>query len=293
MTAFAAWLHDNQSNDPALVRLKAFAVANAARWPYWSDEAIDYIGAIRATNPALPPADETALISAVVNYYALWKSGLKSQGVWSLLFGNLGKIVLVIFGIYFAYLLQKGLLLETLNNADQVRGMVTFFFVLVTTSVILLVALGIFWLQDDNAVKVRFEAAKDLLTIVIGVLGTIMGFYFGSATTGTANLALLSTSLTPPSVAAGESATLASQISGGSKPYKYSIVFTDPTGAVTPAQLKTMNVAATDSADGKIEKKIAVPADAKSAVLFFTLTATDSKNTSTQNGGALFVEKKP
>ncbi len=55
------------------------------------------------------------------------------------------------------------------------------------------VALGIFWLQDNDAVKVRFDAAKDLLTIVIGVLGTIMGFYFGSATTGTANLALINT----------------------------------------------------------------------------------------------------
>lgn len=264
-----------------------FAGNQATRWPYWSDDAIDYIGVIRATNPALSPDTERSLIATVVNYFALWKASQQSRGFLQLIGDNIGKFVLVGFGIYFAYLLQKGLLLDTLDNADQVRGMVTFFFVLVTTSIILLVALGIFWLQDDNAVKVRFEAAKDLLTIVIGVLGTIMGFYFGSATSSTANLALLNTSLTPPALSAGQTATLVSQVNGGSKPYKYSVVFTDQTGT----QVKALSVALTETGDGKINKKIEVPKDTKPGIVFFTLTATDKNNTSTQGGGALFIQQ--
>jgi hypothetical protein len=43
----------------------------------------------------------------------------------------------------------------------------------------LLIAITTFWMPKDD-VQVRFEKAKDLLTIVIGVLGTILGFYFGS-----------------------------------------------------------------------------------------------------------------
>ena len=170
--------------------LRTFATTNLADWPYWSDETKPYTDLIGSK---AAPADQKALTATLTAYRARWNKERKVAGFWQMIGNNFGKIVLVAFGIYFAYLLQKGLLLETLDNPEQVRGMLTFFFVLVTTSIILLFALGIFWLQDNDAVKVRFDAAKDLLTIVIGVLGTIMGFYFGSATTGTANLALINT----------------------------------------------------------------------------------------------------
>lgn len=290
MTAFATWLYGlDAQGDPALGALKTFATTQSANWPYWSNKPKPYIDLIRTNAPA---ADQDALTATFTTYYARWKSEAATLGFWQFLTDNLGKFVLVAFGIYFAYLLQQGLLLKNLDNAEQVRGMVTFFFVLVTTSVILLVALGIFWLQDDSAVKARFDAAKDLLTIVIGVLGTIMGFYFGSATSGTANLALVNTSLTPPTIQAGETATLSGQVNGGSKPYKYSVVFADPTNNVTPAQLEAMKPKAADTTDGRIVEKIKIPPDAKSSVVFFTLTVTDSKKISTQSGGALFIEPK-
>ena len=280
MAGFAGWLHEvNEPNDAALAALKTFAAAQGTQWPYWSDTPKSYIELIAK---AAPESDRSGLTATLSTYYARWKSESKS----SWLRVDIGKLVLVFFGIVFVGLLYKGIGIP-LDNADQVRGMVTFFFVLVTTSIILLVALGIFWLQDDNAVKIRFESAKDLLTLVIGVLGTIMGFYFGSATSGTANLALLSTSLTPPTIAAGQTATLVSTINGGARPYKYSAVFTDQNGA----QVKALNVALTDSPDGKIDRKIEVPKDAKPGVVFFTLTATDKNSVSTQGGGALFVQQ--
>lgn len=286
MVSFAAWLHENKDIHTDLAPLLGFADANAARWPYWSDEAVDYMGAIRAINP--PEQDK--LTALVVKYYAVWKSEQKSPTFLEIIYSNFGKIVLVGFGIYFANLLHKGLLLDTLDNPEQVRGMVTFFFVLVTTSIILLFALGIFWLQDNESVKARFEAAKDLLTIVIGVLGTIMGFYFGTATNGTANFALLNTSLTPPVITAGQSATLVSQVSGGAKPYKYSLVFTDATGV----QMKPpMSTATPVDTDGKIERKIEVPAETKGGILFYVLTVTDKNNVASQTGGALTIQPKP
>jgi len=39
-------------------------------------------------------------------------------------------------------------------------------------------------LEVDN----RFNRAKELLTIIIGVLGTILGFYYGSLTGGESRL---------------------------------------------------------------------------------------------------------
>ena len=61
----------------------------------------------------------------------------------------------------------------------QARGLITFLFAFATIAIMLLVAITTFWMPKDD-VQVRFEKAKDLLTILIAVIGTILGFYFGT-----------------------------------------------------------------------------------------------------------------
>jgi hypothetical protein len=61
---------------------------------------------------------------------------------------------------------------------DKARGLITFLFAFATIAIIILIAIATFWMSKDD-VEVRFSKAKDLLTIIIGVLGTILGFYFG------------------------------------------------------------------------------------------------------------------
>jgi hypothetical protein len=62
---------------------------------------------------------------------------------------------------------------------DQARGLITFLFAFATIAIIILIAITTFWMPKDEF-QARFDKAKDLLTILIGVLGTILGFYFGS-----------------------------------------------------------------------------------------------------------------
>lgn len=290
MPNFGVWLHNFEPAQQSVQNLRSFANANTA-WPYWSDQLADYIAVIRASTAAQPQQD--ALIATLSQAYADWKADqpkTNASGSWPA--GTLGKFVLVLFGIAFVVLLWRGVFHNTLDNAEQVRGMVTFFFVLVTTSVILLIALGIFWIQEDSAVKVRFEAAKDLLTMVIGVLGTIMGFYFGSATGAGTPLTLVSAAFAPMSIQPGAASELTADVVGGTKPYKYTIAFTAPSGTITDAEIAQMTPKPGTSSEGKIAEKLTVPAAAKSALVAYTLTVTDSKSTSTTSKGTIFVEPK-
>ena len=74
------------------------------------------------------------------------------------------------------------------------------------------------------------------MTSLIGILGTIVGFYFGATQlSGTAGhgaaqaLTLASFSTTPAKPAKGETLTLHATVSGGQSPYSYTIRFTQDT----------------------------------------------------------------
>ena len=202
------------------------------------------------------------------------------------------RIGIIALGIVIAGLLGFGLWYSsfTFGQTDQVRGFITFFFVVATTGIILLIALSLFWNTDaDDAIK-RFGAAKELLTLVIGVLGTIMGFYFGSVTTGTANMSIGGIAVTPLVVHGGQETMLNGRFNGGTKPYTYKVIFADPSGTITSAQLDKMKIDDGKSDDGAFTSKIKVPSDVKSAVVFYTLSASDAKSVSAMSNGALYVE---
>ncbi len=204
-----------------------------------------------------------------------------------------GKIALIVVGLVFVALMAGGLFFSdfysSLARTEQVRGLITFLFVLVATSIILVFALGIFWVETSDDVTKRFTAAKDLLTIVVGIVGTIMGFYFGTATGDSANMSV--SAFSPPVVHAAESVTMTGHINGGAKPYKYSITFTDPNKTLTAEQLSALGHS-DESKDGTISWKITGPAvkDGVEAVANFKVTVTDAKNVNTTSNGILYIE---
>lgn len=193
MADFAPWLHGLTSDEPDLKILRDFATSKGADWPYWSNDRADYEKVI--DSDAADDATKKARRDALAGYFKLWqheqKNPAPSAGTSWLPGVNAGKIGLALFGLAFAYFLyvfltRKGFL-DSLALIDHARGLITFFVVLATTGVIVLVALGIFWVENADDAKKRFESAKELLSIVIGVLGTILGFYFGTAVKDTTN----------------------------------------------------------------------------------------------------------
>jgi hypothetical protein len=162
--------------------------------------------------------------------------------------------------------------MEPLRDQAFARGVITFVICMATIALaFILVFLAFFGGTDDNG----FRRAREVFTVLTGILGTIVGFYFGTAGTDTQ----------PPTVNGPRFALLADgqlnvtgHIVGGKGPYKYKLSF-DP----KPPQ-KTVNEGLSE--DGWVEQ--AVTAVDKVSV---TLQVTDSQGRTAEKTGE--YEKKP
>ena len=125
----------------------------------------------------------------------------------------------VLFLSFLGYVLTNERMFSLYISADGGRGLLTFLFGSTTIGVILLIAVSLFWM-DKNEIEERFGKSKDLLAIVISVLGTILGFYYGTASASgdkTGPFALTITKPPPPDSQAPVS--IEGFITGGAAPY--------------------------------------------------------------------------
>src|SRR5882762_5694132 len=99
---------------------------------------------------------------------------------------NVGLVVLGVLGITLVLSIVLGLFIRSsivreLASPDLARGVITFIFAVGTVGIALLLAVGA--LVGQHSVE-EFAKAKEILTVLIGVFGTILGFYFGTAAGG-------------------------------------------------------------------------------------------------------------
>ena len=66
------------------------------------------------------------------------------------------------------------------GGSNVARGLITFLVAIVTVAIAIILTLSAV-MSSSKDYKERFALGKEILTIFIGVLGTIVGFYFGSA----------------------------------------------------------------------------------------------------------------
>jgi hypothetical protein len=147
-----------------------------------------------------------------------------------------------------------------LRTTEVARGLITFLVAFATVAIAVILALyAVVNGAKEGEAKERFALGKEVLTTLIGVLGTIVGFYFGSSTGSQVQEDRKLLKITPPVVQIapvslsnerpkkGEAVSVASFVYGGKPPYHYTLSFLPAN--VVPAISRT-------TADGTIKEDI-------------------------------------
>src|SRR5207253_2413672 len=94
------------------------------------------------------------------------------------LFG-VGVVLFLILGVIGPYSI-----LGDLADIEKARGLITFLIAFGTVAIALILSISVIISRGARAQQ-RFTQGKEVLTVLIGVLGTIAGFYFGTSAKGT------------------------------------------------------------------------------------------------------------
>lgn len=252
MADFARWLaKQEQPSNVELQLLKDFSKQHSADWPYAENDITDYISVVLEK---APEAVRKQLLVSLVRNHQQWQETQRTQvsgdkGWRNWINDNPGMILLglgvaAIVGVL-GWGIASDTFLRSVSDREYARGLITFLFAFSTIAVFLVIAVANFWM-DKEEVKERYGSAKDLLTIVIGIMGTILGFYFGSdrsppnataarsgstasaGTNQTTATQLRLENVSASAVSRGGTSTITANIRGGTAPYTYSVTFDAP-----------------------------------------------------------------
>jgi hypothetical protein len=140
-----------------------------------------------------------------------------------------------------------------LADQNTARGLITFLITATSAALFIILAISTVVASESTDADKRFDRSKQILTMLVGILGTIIGFYFGTASIASpAPIKIIDLKVDPAKAGKGEVFTISGTISGGKSPYIYTITF-DPKLSV-PA-------IADKPSPGKFTESIAVPGD--------------------------------
>ena len=134
-----------------------------------------------------------------------------------------GIVLLVILGILIAIIFATvsssgGEFLLKLKDIETARGLITFLVVVTPISIALILSVYVMASNEDIvAIKERFTYAKDVLAILVGILGTVLGFYYGALNKGDEQTFSIDAQFPGNQIIA--------HISGATPPYRYKIIF--------------------------------------------------------------------
>jgi hypothetical protein len=164
--------------------------------------------------------------------------------------------------------------IKLLGDICFARGLITFTVVMATVIVAFVVIVSaVFDMStSDEEREKRFHRVRDVLSVFVGILGTILGFYFGSAETSGARGLTVSTAARATSQA--DVWQLVGTVQGGMPAIHYRIVFSPQQG--------TPDVPDKVSPDGWIVETVKL-ADPKKTVKATIIVSDATGKTATQD----------
>lgn len=157
-------------------------------------------------------------------------------------------VLLLLAGIIYAVIEPSGVIPGRLRDRDAARGLITFVIAIATVGIAIILAISTLILSEGDAGDKRFDRGKQVLSVLIGVLGTIVGFYFGSegtkqttATELTQTSAAKITTTTLPDDAVNKTyPSTILQATGLTPPLKWSVMPALPAGLTLDATAGTI-----------------------------------------------------
>lgn len=179
--------------------------------------------------------------------------------------------LLILLGVFFllgmAILdLDKGRVLMGMGKVSFARGLITFLFAIVTIGTAVVVVLSALLGAD----KEKTERGKEVLGLLLGVFGTIVGFYFASELNRGETLNELGISpalLSKTEVRAGESVDVTLAVRGGKPPYRFAVALGTELPETYPELARN---------DGWIQKNLAFPTSATAGVQTISIGVLDA-----------------
>jgi hypothetical protein len=179
---------------------------------------------------------------------------------------------------------DRGNVLQNLQNGLYARGLITYLFAVGTIGGVVVLILAALTSPPGDTAKENFARAKEVLSLLLGIFGTIIGFYFGSIKSeqegpvgsgGPVQIAV------PPSTDTiqGGAVPVMAFIRGGAPPYAYGLGVDEAAAASLSGT----------SADGWIRDSLPMPAVSKDTSLTIFITATDRSATTTTSQATVFI----
>jgi len=164
-------------------------------------------------------------------------------------------VIAVVTVAFVAAIIYKLGSVEDLARLEVARGLITFLVTLGTVAIAIMLSLTAILTRDFDK---RIVVGKEILTILVAVLGTIVGFYYGATAAkpaeagGANNRSAISVEAPKLSRGSDGSLTLTANITGGATPYHYSVKFSPETiGAIDNKET-----------DGQISVPVTLPSPA-------------------------------
>ena len=184
MGSFDLWLSSRPTDEAGIAELQRLRAELGASWPQGGDGWGGYAAAI-AQNPAI--ADKAGAMASLEAAYRRFAGAAAGAGVWATIAGWVSNVyfwaVLLGGGAIFALFgfALDPVMLGELARPEEARGLITFLFGVATVGIALVIVLAVFLSTGGREeVAERFRMGKDILAVLIGVFGTILGFYFGT-----------------------------------------------------------------------------------------------------------------
>jgi hypothetical protein len=194
-SAFGTWLWCTPLSLSEITQLRTIASSIGASWPNESNNRSDYLNAVRNAQ-GIDQAQALQALNSLWSVYELARPQQHDdrhisqlQRILTVVIPSLPVLAICALGVGLIWMFYHAFngagdgdsLLTKLGSHDTARGLLTFLFGLTTVGIAIIIVIANYLSSGDkDELAARFQQGKDVLTVLIGVFGAILGYYFGA-----------------------------------------------------------------------------------------------------------------